>query len=268
MARISIISTSSAANRGYQAVADLAAAAGPELEGYRVIGGHMVQLLIHIYPTTGTYERATTDADAGIDRVIAAGQGLHRSLLERGYTQTAGNHYVRADGDGELMVDLLVPHGTVGEPEIIQGHAFDAVPGLSLALSAHPLMVQARVKLRDGGELEFTVPVPDAEPALVLKALAWDARQGTVKEHSDLVDIASLMEIIHANKDALTAWGFASEGLACRGQRLDASRALHRFVDLAARGRYRRLLGPASPTRLAALITEHIPKPAKLISRL
>lgn len=258
---LTIISRSRASDRGYKAVADLAAAAGPDLEGYRIIGGHMVQLLIHLYPADGTVERATADADAGIDRVVAAGQGLHENLLECGYTAEKGNHYVRSDGEGSLYVDLLVPHGTVGEPDIIGGRGFDAVPGLGLALSAQPLLVEARVRLTDGSDLEFSVPVPDAEPALVLKALAWSARRGTSKQSSDLIDISSLMEIVHVHKATLTSWGYGEERLAGRGQRLDAARVLHELAGLIGQGRISRGPGLPAPARLAALILEHIPRP-------
>lgn len=261
MAALTIISRSQAADLGYKAVADLVAAAGPDLSGYRIIGGHMVQLLIHAYPADGTIERATADADAGIERVLAAGQGLHESLLQRGYEPSKGNHYVRSDDTGELHVDLLVPHGTVGEPEIIEGRGFDAVPGLSLALSAAPLNIEAEVHLSDGGGLEFSAPIPDAEPALVMKALAWSARRGTSKQTSDLTDIVSLMEIIQVHKDTLTAWGYGQERLAQRGQRLDAARALYDLVGLISQGRIARGSGIQSPARLAALISSHIPRP-------
>ncbi len=130
MRDINVISMSNAADLGYRALADVAQAA--EGLDYRIVGGHMVQLLIHLYPTPAATERSTADADAGIDRTTAAGQDLHRALLARGYKAETGNRYIRGGntaGD-DIIVDVLLPHGTVGRPDVVNGRGFDAVPGL------------------------------------------------------------------------------------------------------------------------------------------
>ena len=99
----------------------------------------MVQMLIHAYPTPLAIPRTTSDADAGIDRATAAGQGLHDQLLERGYTETACILYEKPAGDDKMLqVDLLVPHGTPGVTEQIGERGFDSAPGLSLALAVDP----------------------------------------------------------------------------------------------------------------------------------
>ncbi len=156
-----------------------------------------------------------------------------------------------------MQVDLLIPYGTVGEPEIVNGRGFDAIPGLSFALSAEPVRIDATVLLLGGKDLRFTVPVPDVEAALVLKALAWNSRAA----EKDLTDISSLLEILNLHKAAMPAWGFAQPRLAAQGQRKDAALALHRIVELNKRGRLHPDKSRATPARIAALIREHIPAP-------
>ncbi|TQC42629.1 hypothetical protein EEB14_47715 [Rhodococcus sp. WS4] len=105
---VRIDAASSAADLGLRALADLAAAATGH--NYRIIGGHMVQILCHAYPTEGTVARVTADADAGMDAVVAGGADLHANLLARGYERVRGNHYEAPSGeDTPLAVDLLVP---------------------------------------------------------------------------------------------------------------------------------------------------------------
>jgi len=70
---IHVISTSRAADLGYMALADVADAA--QVRDYRIIGGHMVQLLLHAYPTPEAVERTTADADAGIERTNSSVPG-------------------------------------------------------------------------------------------------------------------------------------------------------------------------------------------------
>lgn len=261
MTAIKVISMSNAGDLGYRALADVAvAAAGLDLADYRIVGGHMVQLLLHVYPTAAGTERSTADADAGIQQATAAGQALHHRLLEQGYEATKGNHYIRRENDGEpIQVDLLIPHGTVGKPAIVNGRGFDAIPGLGFALNAPFLSVEAKVLLFGGGDLSFTVPVPDVEAALILKALAWQSRSAD----KDLVDIASLLEIVQEHKDGLSRWGYSDPRLATRGERKHAAAALHSIVAQADRDEIKSTKGLRSPARLAALIREHTPAPPK-----
>lgn len=52
MTAINVISMSNAADLGYRALADVAAASeGIPLADYRIVGGHMVQMLMQVYPT-------------------------------------------------------------------------------------------------------------------------------------------------------------------------------------------------------------------------
>lgn len=102
---------------------------------YRVVGGHMIQLLLHAYPQPEPHKsaRATADADAGIERSLAIGQDIHHRLLERGYTPR-GNRYEKNAADSSpdvLAVDLLVPQASTERTAILGERAFDAIPGLT-----------------------------------------------------------------------------------------------------------------------------------------
>lgn len=257
MSVINVISMSNASDLGYRALADVAAA-GIDPATYRIVGGHMVQLLIHVYPTPEATERSTADADAGIKQATAVGQDWHEHLLARGYTDTSGNHYVRKDDQGgEIIVDLLVPRDSVGrvETQIINGRGFDAVPGLAFALIQDPILVEAKVLLQNGADFVFSVPVPDVEAALVLKALAWRYRSSD----KDLMDISSLLEITHLHKDAFSCWKFSDSRRGATGHRKDAARALHMLREGLDRGLIKPGAAVSKPARLSALIKQHIP---------
>ncbi|MGG5171870.1 hypothetical protein ACQR35_06775 [Pseudarthrobacter sp. J1738] len=101
-------------------------------------------------------------------------------------TDTTGNHYIRQDElNGEIIVDVLIPQELLGKVEtnVINGRGFDAIPGLSFALSQSPLLVNAKVLFHDGSDLSFTVPVPDVQAALILKAIARPARLAALIQH-------------------------------------------------------------------------------------
>ena len=261
MKTINVISVSNAANLGYRALADIAkAAVGLDHEEYRIVGGHMVQLLLHVYPTEAALQRTTADADAGIKHATAAGQALHGRLLDQGYEEAKGNHYIRRDKDQQTEIDLLVPRSGTSKTEILNGRRFDAIPGLGFALnSTSYLTVDATVHLYEGGDLRFTVPVPDVEAALILKALAWKSR----KADKDLADISTLMEIVHEHKVALQKWGYADTRLAATGSRKDAAATLHEIVAMVDKRRIQAFRGLQSPAKLSALMRKHIPVPLK-----
>ncbi|MFD4433342.1 hypothetical protein ACFWPJ_28845, partial [Nocardia sp. NPDC058497] len=109
---IHVRSTSRAADRGFRALADLATAAEPlDVGAYRVVGGHMVQLLQHAYPIPHWPLRGTADADAGMaqETLVAVEPQLHQRIQELGYTLAEGNHYTREVSGDRLDIDILVP---------------------------------------------------------------------------------------------------------------------------------------------------------------
>jgi hypothetical protein len=160
------------------ALRDVATAAGDS--EYRIIGGHMVRLLRHVYNVPGM-PRLTSDADAGIDVNVAAEGGFHDQLTRLGYTPESGNRYVR----GDQVVDLLVPAEAKPGTRIIGERPFDGAPGLRLALALNPIRVAVTARLTDGDTIGFEVPVPDVEAAFVLKILARTVR-GSERDIQDI----------------------------------------------------------------------------------
>ncbi|WP_433607057.1 hypothetical protein [Prescottella agglutinans] len=254
MTDVHMVATSNAADLGLRALADLAAAAdGIE---YRVVGGHMVHVLGQVYPTPSATARTTADADAGIDTVIAASNDLHERLLQIGYTAVSGNRYEAPSGDTDpLAVDLLIPSGSSRLQESVPhgDRAFDAIPGLSLALAADPLDVRIHATLHSGVTLTFDIPVPDVEPAVVLKALAWNNRHAP----RDVADLCSLFAIVHEHQLHKDRWKLTT---AKGGTRLDTARALHSLVAMIDREQPIEGLTMPAP-RLAALIRAYVGEP-------
>ncbi|MRH89330.1 hypothetical protein GFY24_18060 [Nocardia sp. SYP-A9097] len=247
-----MVSTSNAADRGFLALADLAAAAADLPEAcYRVIGGHMVQLLQHIYPLEGWRLRGTADADAGMDKkaLVAAERQLHEQMLAFGYELESGNRYTKVGDNGRLDVDILVAtYGSAG-PSEIAGRAFDSAPGLHLAVAGDAVVASAGVDLFAGGTIEFTVPVPDVESAVVLKALAWRNRLAD----KDVVDLATLFEIVHQHRAGIRTWRLTDKPLT--GARRDAVAALALLVSNIDRGGWRgAFIGPAGYSRFTAIV--------------
>ncbi|MFC9995908.1 hypothetical protein [Nocardia sp. NPDC127526] len=255
-AQLHIISTSNAADRGFLALADLAAAAeGLPETSYRVIGGHMVQMLQHIYPLEGWRLRGTADADAGMDKeaLVAAERQLHQEMLVLGYELESGNRYTRVSDNGRLDVDILVAtYGSAGQSEVA-GRAFDSAPGLHLAVAGDAVIANARVDLFAGGTIEFTVPVPDVESAVVLKALAWRKRLAD----KDVIDLATLFEIVHQHRTEIRTWRLADTRLI--GARRDAVAALAMLVSNVDQGKWRsEFAGSANYARFTAIIRRNV----------
>lgn len=252
MREVAISSASRAGDLGLQSLADLCDAAC-DLD-YRVVGGHMVQLLCAAYPTPGTDARVTIDADAGIEPAIAAGHELHSRLLDRGYQLAGyGNHYEAKSGNQSEphVIELLVPSPT--EKTVTESHgerAFDAIPGLRLALSAAPLQIRVHVMLTTREERVFVARVPDVEAAVVLKTQAWHNRSAA----KDMTDLCSLMLIVHQHRDALTVWKLTEQ---TQGARNDATRVLHTILTMIDRDQWiEGLTIPAA--QLGALIRRYV----------
>jgi len=225
-----------------RALRDVAAAAGDA--PYRVIGGHMVRLLRHVYNQPGP-PRVTSDADTGIEADIAVAGALHAQLVALGYDPEAGNRYTR----GEQAVDLLVPTEVRPGSRMVGDRAFDGTPGLRMALASPPIQISVAARLTDGDSIEFTVPVPDVEAAFVLKMLTRTVR----KEERDVADIGTLLEIVQSAPAFLaTPWRMNDPTIVRRGERLDAAREAARMAA-----------GPlsAAPARVRALLVRHVATP-------
>lgn len=68
--RVHAISNSDAL--GYLGQQAISAAVSPE-DDYRIVGGHMVRLLLEVYPTPQATPRSTLDADAAVGDVEVVG---------------------------------------------------------------------------------------------------------------------------------------------------------------------------------------------------
>lgn len=235
--------TAAADDHGMLALRDVASAAG-DCE-YRIIGGHMVRLLRHVYNVPGA-PRLTSDADAGIDVSVAYGGGFHDQLTRLGYTPDSGNRYVR----GDRAIDLLVPTEAKPGKRIIGERAFDGVPGLRLALAREPIRMAITARLTDGNSIGFEIPVPDVEAAFVLKMLARTVRAN----ERDIQDIGTLLEIVAAEPEYLAAgWQMDDPRMTRRGERGDAAREVARV-----------LASPPTmvPARVRALLKRYVATPS------
>ncbi|OMC51959.1 hypothetical protein A5742_17665 [Mycolicibacterium fortuitum] len=222
-AEVSIVlaSTALADDHGMRALKDVASVAGDL--NYRVIGGHMVRLLRHIYDVPGA-PRLTSDTDAGIEEQVAIAGEFHDQLTALGYTDICGNRYEL----GEQAVDLLVPTEAKAGKRIFGERAFDGAPGLRLALASPPIRLAVTARLTDGTGLEFNVPVPDVEAAFVMKMLAWTVR----RSGRDVQDIETLLEIVATQPDyRASPWRMHDLSATKMGERKDAARAAARMID-------------------------------------
>jgi len=248
MTEVVYISTSAAEDNGLHALHDLVVAA--DGIDYRVIGGHMVQLLLLRYPTTGAHRRGTSDADAGLATPAITGPEISQQLLALGYEALEGNRY-QLD---ERMIDLLVPADSTNEPVIHGERAYDPAPGLLLAVQSPPVLIDVRAVTTTQEELEMRVPVPQIECAVVMKALNLGVRN----ENKDLVDLHTLLQIVLQHRDDVL-WKMAEPAL--KGSRRMAAHEMH--MTLPRLDRAKDLPADVYPSRLAALIRELVTRPVK-----
>ncbi len=129
---------------------------------------------------------------------------LVEALRARNYTQTQGNRFVRTvEHDGatlDLEIDVLVPaYGDRMESNQDFGElVVDAIPGLSVAITRDPTLVQVTARLTTGVVVTYTVPLPEPISALCMKAYAYVGRFA----QRDAFDIWRLLEV--ARKVGLT----------------------------------------------------------------
>ncbi len=231
--------TAVAEDNGMRALHDVAAVAA-DIE-YRVIGGHMVRLLRHVYNVPGI-PRLTSDADTGIDVNVATMGDLHDRLTALGYIAECGNRYER----GAQAVDLLVPAAAKPGKQIIGERAFDGAPGLRVALALPPIKVAVTARLTDGDMIQFEVPVPDVEAAFVLKMLARTVRDS----ERDLQDIETLLEIVGSQPEyRASPWRLDDPQIIKAGERGDAAHVAAQMIS-----------SPPTrvPARVRALLRRHV----------
>lgn len=236
---------------GQKAVSD-AAGAG---KNYRIIGGHMVRLLLHVYPTPNASPRSTLDSDAALDDVQVVGE-LSEALHGQNFEKRGGNVFCRAlSADEEIEINLLLARadGGAGLKKVrVDGVGeVDTLRELHLIMNMPAVVLDVSADLDDMGVIRYRTMIPDVEAAVMLKAHSWQQRRSP----KDLVDLKSLLEIRHEHPDI--AWRLNEENLV--GVRKDTARILH---DLAGRLRQRNQLmfdhGEIDRVRMDALINHHV----------
>ncbi len=236
--------------RGQCAVAEAVAGRGD----YRLVGGHMVRLLLLRYPTRHAVPRSTIDADAALSDVQVVGDVVE-SLLADGFVKAGGNIFLKELATERVVeVNLLLPRtsGLGGvRPRSVEGVGrVDSLHELTFAM-LHPAMVLDVEARLDDELLEYRVRIPDLEVATVLKAHAWKHR-GAAK---DLADLQTLLEIRDAHPE--TVW--ALQGPQLIGFRRDTARILQELRRrLSTRAAAGSLSPPVDRLRLAALIQKHV----------
>ncbi|MGD8165928.1 hypothetical protein ACEXOS_001760 [Herbiconiux sp. P16] len=212
----------------------------------RVIGGHMVALLLTAFPVPGLSARRTTDADAGLSTAIATSGDVATRLLDLGYTRINGNRFTRAG----RIIDLLVEvDGSRFKPRAFNGGQLDGSPGLDLAIATDPIEIDTTVVYTDGHDEQLLVRVPTVEWATIIKAYA----AGSPHAAKDVADLHHLLEIRQRHgRDAIGGWKLDDEP--ATGRRLDAARVLRQITTrdsrLAASG--------VRPERFVELVREHV----------
>lgn len=225
--------TSRADEAGYLGQFAVAQAAGPTTN-YRLVGGHMVRLLLAAFPTTDAVPRTTLDADAAFGSAEVIGS-VAKGLISDGFAQLAGNVFTKPAGSGvSIEINVLAsredPRAGVKPFAVPDVGQVDTLPELSLALAAPALVLDIRAILLDGREIHYVVLVPDVEMAVILKAHSWAGRRA----QKDVADLATLLEIRHEHPEV--AWSL--DGPQLRGRRLDTAQILHHLADMTARATF------------------------------
>ncbi|MGW0507009.1 hypothetical protein [Micromonospora sp. NPDC003241] len=254
---VSLVSTSRAADAGFLTLADLTDITTALDLDHRIVGGHMVTLLVALHGVAEQVPlRETADADFAALPTVIADPRLPAALVARGYaSREAANRFAREVEDPQglltLVVDILAPsYQNSLVPNQRHGDlVVDEVPGLVLALHRPAESLTAHVQLTSGRGLRLRVVLPDVTSALCLKALAYRGRFAA----KDAVDLWRLINAAYAAGLRVADWPGSVTGR-------QAAAVLHRFFGApGAAG-----LKQASPrvgdrTRLRALLREVVP---------
>jgi hypothetical protein len=251
---VAVTSASRAADAGYLTLVDLSEITTELAIDYRIVGGHMVTLLVAAYGVTDQVPmRETADADFAALPAVIADPRLPAALTDHGYLpRNAANRFVREHADAygplELVVDILAPsfQGTLVPNQRYGELVVDEVPGLSLALHRSGLAVNLRVRLTDGNELVMRLMLPDLSSALCLKALAYRGRFAA----KDAMDLWRLLNAAYAAGLSESAWPATVTGR-------QAAQVLHRFFGTPGAAGLKQMSASFSErTRMQALVRQ------------
>lgn len=212
----------------------------------RVVGGHMVGLLLSAFPVPGLSARRTTDADAGLSTAIATSGDVASRLLGFGYTRINGSRFVLGDRTIDLLVEIT---GSTFKPRTFDGGQLDGSPGLDLAVTTAPIEIDTTVVSTNGRDERFVVRVPTVETATIIKAYAAGSRRSA----KDVADLHHLLEIrqLHG-RDAIGGWRLDHEP--ATGRRLDTARTMRSITTRDAR----LAVAGVRPERFVELVREHV----------
>jgi|GEM_PF-3244483 len=192
---VHVTSGSRAEDAAYRALADAAIAAA-NLETWRVVGGHMVNLHA-LRSTVPLILRATRDADLAVELVAIKNGGLLGQLRALGYDNPrSGNRFELSLPGGAATIDLLAPSYTTRHIANMDAGpiAVDGIPALHVALARDPLWLNVTALTTSGDPVEARVAIPDISSALAIKAFAYAQRLAP----RDAEDIYRLLEVAYA----------------------------------------------------------------------
>ncbi|MBQ1051228.1 hypothetical protein KBX50_22485 [Micromonospora sp. C51] len=256
---VSLVSTSRAADAGFLTLADLAEITTALELDHRIVGGHMVTLLVALHGVSAQVPlRETADADFAALPTVVADPRLPAELVERGYTsREAANRFMREVEDSHgpltLVVDILAPsyRGALVPNQRHGELVVDEVPGLVLALHRPAELLDVHVQLTSGEPLGLRVMLPDVASALCLKALAYRGRFAA----KDAVDLWRPINAAYAAGLRVGNWPGSVTGR-------QGAEVLHRFFGAPqAAGLKQMSTSTADRIRMQALVREVVPVP-------
>lgn len=252
--QVRVQAVSNADTLGYLGQQAVSAAVAPG-DDFRIIGGHMVRLLLEVFPTPAATRRSTLDADAAIGDVEAVGS-LSESLATQDFVKTKANVFVKqVDDDQQIEINLLLPrldHARGIRPQNVPGVGqVDTLPEVHFVLLSDPLILDVTALLHDGRTIEYRTKIPDVEAAVVLKAHSWRQR----RKDKDLADLHSLLEIRGAHPDV--PWEL--DGKTLRGFRKDTAVTLYEIAEKVVRKNPGFVVpGYLDRKRFAGLVLRHL----------
>lgn len=249
-----------------KALADIADLLGSQ--DYRVIGGHMVTLLVARWGLGPDLYRATGDTDLGVPPVVVNDSSLIDALIAHDYERVAGNRFGRAvldlprvesSQERAALVDVLVPAYTSRartDRKFGDYLVTTEVPGLAVALQRPPVVLDVEMVRLNHEVLRARLLLPDEVSALVLKAAATRVRD----KGTDHVDLWRCLEVAYAA--GIEPADFAREeevDAARRVRQLFDNRAAPGMVAIVAEHRLSERAADERLTRIRALIERVLP---------
>ena len=251
-----VVAMNNADELGYLGQQAVAEAVSPD-DDYRIVGGHMVRLLLKAYPTSAATPRSTLDADAAVGDVEVIGP-LSVRLVAQDFVKDGGNIFRKqVGGEKPIEINLLLSrldHSQGVRQRTVEGVGqVDTLPELSWAMASEPLVLDVTAVLLDGRTITYRTRIPDIEAAVVMNAHAWKSRR--MQSDKDLADLRTLFEIRHAYREL--PWRLDEPDL--RGFRKDGARALHELASTVTRkSAMYRVPAHLDRKHLAALINRYV----------